>query len=94
MKAVLPQQDNPSVGGRITAPGPLQKIEVEPGTTVASTFRSESYTQSVLGEDTILYHAYGGQSGPMSPSWSRTQPSGPLQAQLDSALNPAWGQHC
>ncbi|WP_156160729.1 filamentous hemagglutinin [Demequina soli] len=58
---------------------------------VASTFRSSSYTMSELSEATTLYRAYGGKAGPLGSYWSRVKPSGPLQAQLDSALNPAWG---
>jgi hypothetical protein len=38
-----------------------------------------------------LYRAYANQAGPNGGYWSRTHPGGPLQAQLDSALNPAWG---
>ncbi len=42
-------------------------------------------------QDTILYRSYGGRSGPLGSYWSATPPAGPLQSQLDSALNPAWG---
>ena len=58
---------------------------------IASTFRSGSYTAEVLQSETTLYRVYGGQSGPVGSYLSRTAPSGPLQAQIDSALNPAWG---
>lgn len=58
---------------------------------VASTFRSGSYTGEVLQSETTLYRVYGGESGPIGSYWSRTAPSGPMQAQIDSALNPAWG---
>lgn len=58
---------------------------------IAATFRGGSYTQRVLQEDTTFYRAYGGKAGPVGSFWSRTPPSGPLQTQLDSALNPAWG---
>ncbi len=58
---------------------------------VASTFRSGSYTGEVLQSETMLYRVYGGESGPIGSYWSRTAPSGPMQAQIDSALNPAWG---
>ncbi len=58
---------------------------------VASTFRSGSYTSEVLQSETTLYRVYGGESGPIGSYWSRTAPSGPMQAQIDSALNPAWG---
>jgi hypothetical protein len=65
-------------------PGPLADE-------VASTFRSSSYTMSELSEATTLYRVYGGKAGQLGSYWSRVKPSGPLQAQLDSALNPAWG---
>jgi hypothetical protein len=65
-------------------PGPI-------GNDIASTFRSGSYTGEVLQSETTLYRAYGGESGPVGSYWSRTAPSGPMQAQMDSALNPAWG---
>lgn len=58
---------------------------------VASTFRSGSYTAEVLEQELTLYRVYGGKAGPIGSYWSRTAPSGPMQAQLDSALNPAWG---
>lgn len=44
-----------------------------------------------LSETTTLYRVYGGQAGKLGSYWTRTRPSGPLQSQLDSALNPAWG---
>lgn len=65
-------------------PGPLDDA-------IASTFRSSSYTASELSRATTLYRVYGGQAGKLGSYWSRTKPSGPLQSQLDSALNPAWG---
>jgi len=83
--------EGPIRWGPHNGPVPLDKITMPSGETVASTFRSGSYTQLTTTEDITLYHAYGGQSGPLSPFWTRTMPSGPLQAQLDLALNPAWG---
>jgi len=68
----------------ITGPGPL-------GIDVANTFRSGSYLETVTTEPTLLYRAYGGKAGPLSPYWSRTRPSGPLQVTIDSALLPEWG---
>lgn len=68
----------------LTGPGPL-------GRDVAETFRSATYIQKVTEADTILYRAYGGKAGELSPYWSRIAPSGPLQATLDSALLPEWG---
>lgn len=54
-------------------------------------FRSASYHRVKASEPVDLYRVYGGDAGPLSPFWSRDVPAGPLQAQLDSALNPAWG---
>jgi hypothetical protein len=55
---------------------------------ISSTFRGGSYSQTTLGSDTTLYRVYGGESGQLSPWWSRTPPSGPLQSQTDLALPP------
>lgn len=66
----------------LTGPGPLGDA--------AFTFRSASYTQKVLDTDLVLYRAYGGNAGKLSPYWSRVEPAGPLQARLDSALLPEW----
>jgi len=68
----------------INGPGPL-------GEQVASTFRSSTYTQEVLQQDMTLYRAYGGRASALGKYWTDTPPSGPLQSQLDLALNPAWG---
>jgi hypothetical protein len=58
---------------------------------VAGTFRSGTYDEVLLSQDTLLYRVYGGEAGPIGGYWSRTAPSGPMQGQMDSALNPAWG---
>jgi hypothetical protein len=68
----------------LNGPGPL-------GADMAATFRGGSYSETVLGEDTTLYRAYGGNSQQIGPFWTQTPPSGPLQSTIDSALNPAWG---
>ena len=61
------------------------------GEAVAGTFRGGSYTQAVTQEATTLYRAYGGSAGEFGSYWSRTAPTGPLQARIDSALLPQWG---
>jgi RHS repeat-associated protein len=58
---------------------------------VASTFRSGTYTEVVLQETTTLYRVYGGNAGKIGSYWSRTNPSGPLQSVIDSALARGWG---
>ena len=35
-----------------------------------------------------MYRVYGGKAGELAQYWSRTKPTGPLQAQLDAALLP------
>ncbi len=70
--------------GPATGRGPLSEA-------VVATFRGGSYTESVTQEATVLYRAYGGSAGQLSPYWSRIAPSGPLQARIDSALLPQWG---
>jgi len=67
-----------------TNPGPLPA-------TVANTFRGGSYTATTLNEATTLYRVYGGTAGKLGSYWTRTAPSGPLQATIDLALNPQWG---
>lgn len=77
-----------SIGGAVrygpTNPGPLSEA-------VANTFRGGSYTATTLAEETTLYRIYGGSAGPMGSYWTRAAPTGPLQAQLDLALIPSWG---
>lgn len=67
-----------------TNPGPLNDA-------VVATFRSGSYSEVVLDEATTLYRVYGGEAGQLGSYWSRTAPTGPMQAQIDLALNPEWG---
>ena len=70
--------------GPATGAGPL-------GAEIAATFRGGSYTQTVTTEDTMLYRVHGGKAGPRGSYWTRTPPEGPLQAKIDSALLPKWG---
>lgn len=67
-----------------TNPGPLDDA-------IAATFRSGSYSEVVLDEATTLYRVYGGEVGQLGSYWSRTAPTGPMQAQVDLALYPQWG---
>ena len=70
--------------GPHNGPGPL-------GTRDAQTFRSASYTEKITTEPTTLYRAYTEGGRRTGGFWTRTEPQGPYQAVLDSALNPAWG---
>jgi hypothetical protein len=65
-------------------PGPL---EAE----VGETFRSASYTARTLAQPVELYRVYSDPDRMLGPYWSRTPPSGPLQATIDSALLPEYG---
>lgn len=58
---------------------------------VASTFRSGTYTEKVLTKDVILYRVYGGKAGPDGSYLTRLKPRGGMQARMDSALKPKWG---
>ena len=65
-------------------PGPLAPD-------IANTFRSGTYTGSMLSENTTLYRVIGNGGNPNGAFWTRAQPAGPLQSVIDSALNPIWG---
>jgi hypothetical protein len=58
---------------------------------IASSFRGGSYSQTTLGSDTTLFRVYGGSAPEIGPFWSRIASAGPLQSQIDLALNPDWG---
>ena len=65
-------------------PGPLAED-------VANSFNGATYTERVLTEDTVMYRVSGGAANEVGSYMSRTPQGGGLQAQLDLALNPAWG---
>jgi hypothetical protein len=65
-------------------PGPLAQD-------IANTFRSSTYTGSTLSEDTTLYRVIGDGGNPNGSFWTSTQPAGPLQSVIDSALDQSWG---
>jgi RHS repeat-associated protein len=58
---------------------------------LADTFRSGTYTEMVTTEPITLYRAYTEGAHPLGNFWSRDVSMGPMQTQMDSALNPAWG---
>lgn len=68
----------------LNGPGPS-------GEDLASTFRSSTYTETTLGSDTTMYRAIGPTGNPAGSWWTTTEPAGPVQTIIDSALNPAWG---
>ena len=69
--------------------GPLHSLPEALGS-VADTFRSGSYTSITSEKPVKLYRVYGGNADQLGSYWTTTKPSGPLQASLDSALDPAW----
>ena len=58
---------------------------------VVESFRSATFTEKVLTEDTIMYRVSGGKAGKVGSYVSKTPQGGGLQSQLDLALNPSWG---
>jgi len=65
-------------------PGPLPEA-------IAKTFRGASYSESFAENPLTLYRSYGGNAKELGSYWTRTQPTGPLQSTIDSALDPSWG---
>jgi hypothetical protein len=56
----------------------------------ANTFRSASYDEVALAEDTLMYRVVTVDGRSNGEFWTREKPLGPLQAQLDLALHPEW----
>jgi hypothetical protein len=77
------------VVGVIKKYGPHMKGPLSPS--IANTFRGGVYTERVLSEDLIVYRVYGGNVNKVGAWFTKTEPFGPLQAQMDLALNPEWG---
>jgi hypothetical protein len=70
--------------------GPLHVLREGEGF-VADTFRSGSYFETTLTEEVKLYRVYSDEKNVLGRYWSRVKPNGPLQATLDSALDPNFG---
>ncbi|MBP6219366.1 MAG: pre-toxin TG domain-containing protein [Oligoflexales bacterium] len=70
--------------------GPLHIASAGAGS-VANTFRSGSYFEVTTKEPVKLYRVWSDGLSEFSAYWSRTKSTGPLQAQLDAALDPSWG---
>lgn len=77
------------IKGKMTRFSPIKRGPLEDS--VANTFRSKSYFMTVTDEPVKLYRVHGDGANPLSKYWSRSKPSGPMQATFDSALDPAWG---
>ncbi len=78
-----------NVQGTVVRYGP--HVEGPLPANVANTFRGGSYSQITTQGETTLYRVYGGKSPEIGSWWSTTKPNGPLQSQMDLALDPAWG---
>jgi hypothetical protein len=76
-------------GSKAVRHGPINPGPLEPE--VGETFRSASYTARTLARPADLYRVYSDPNRMVGPYWSRTPPSGPLQATIDSALLPEFG---
>ncbi|WP_023639573.1 hemagglutinin repeat-containing protein [Dickeya zeae] len=70
--------------GALAEEGPLPQ-------SIVATFRSGTYAETVTTQPTVLYRVYGGTAEKFGGYWTTTQPAGPVQSIIDSALNPAWG---
>jgi len=56
-----------------------------------SSFRSSSYTTRKFGQPRDLYRVYSDPTRRLGAFWTDVQPSGPLQATIDAALLPSYG---
>jgi hypothetical protein len=56
-----------------------------------SSFRSSTYTTRKLGQPRDLYRVYSDPIRKLGAFWTDVPPSGPLQARIDAALVPSYG---
>ena len=83
-----------AIGGLAGATNNVQFSPINQGplsTDVANTFRSATYSQSTLTDDTTLYRVTSPGGNPTGSYWTSTSPTGPLQSVIDSALDQNWG---
>jgi hypothetical protein len=76
-------------GSKVVRHGPINPGPLE--AEVGETFRSASYTARTSARPIDLYRVYSDPKRMLGPYWSRTPPSGPLQATIDAALLPEFG---
>ncbi|WP_245748153.1 DUF637 domain-containing protein [Halopseudomonas yangmingensis] len=69
--------------------GPMNKGPLSDD--IAKTFRGGSYREIITTEPVILYRVISDDGNPEGGYWTRTQPAGPVQSIIDSALDPVWG---
>ncbi|MDR2087767.1 MAG: hypothetical protein LBP73_00235 [Clostridiales Family XIII bacterium] len=58
---------------------------------IANTFRSGTYNEIILQEETVFYREYGGKANEIGSYWTTIKPQCSLQAIIDSALDINWG---
>ncbi len=58
---------------------------------VASTFRSGTYSEVVTEQPVTLYRVISDNGNPTGSYWTSVKPKGPLQSVIDSALDQNWG---
>ena len=76
-------------GDRCVRHGPMNSGQLKGH--FESSFRSSTYTTRKLGAPRDLYRAYSDPVRRLGAFWSDVKPTGPLQATIDSALLPSYG---
>jgi hypothetical protein len=76
-------------GDRCIRHGPMNRGPLEGH--FESSFRSSAYTSRRLGQPRDLYRVYSDPVRRLGAFWTDVQPSGPLQATMDAALLPGFG---
>jgi uncharacterized protein YukE len=72
--------------------GALHVPDAKTGFIAADTFRTSTYTQSILIRDQVLYRIHDAKSGATGSFLNFDMPGGPFQSQLDNAIKPEWNQ--
>ncbi len=70
--------------------GPLARLSKPLGHDPTTTFRSGQYLVR-RAQQPMTLHRVGSPGRPLGNYWTAIEPRGPLQAQIDSALRPDWG---
>jgi hypothetical protein len=78
-----------SSGDRCVRHGPLNPGSLKGH--LESSFRSSSYTTRKLGQPRDLYRVYSDPTRKLGAFWTDVKPEGPLQATIDAALLPSYG---
>lgn len=70
--------------------GPLSRLTAQVGHPVTDTFRSGTYLTHRTSRPLTLYRVSTPGSSELGSYWTAVPPAGPIQSQIDSALQPAW----